>query len=544
MRLRFGPVRICPTCAKVNRATNGFCPDCGASLANVPILDQGLGRTTAAIAPQSAFFSVPAYLHVDAVAARRARRPSAEAGGGGGFVWVGSLSLGGSLIGSTDAPWARVAWAAGIVLAIVGYWRMRHDLATLERVGLTTAGVAAAILGVVGGQLVASNDFPEDRRAARVVQPTVAPDWGETATAQAASGTAEGDTTRSSVTMFRGGPARTGVHAGPGPAGGPALAWKLDTAGEVYSSPAVADGVAYLGTKSGFLYAVDVATGAERWRADLGDSIIRSSPAVVDRTVYVGAGFALVALDAETGEERWRYATRYAGQSSPVVVDGTVYIGSQEQIVYAVDARSGEKKWEYAAGGVVFSSPAVDGGALFFGGDDGHLYCLDAATGRFKWKFAAGGAVYASPAVDGGVVYVTATSHFLYAVDAASGQERWRFGVGGEASPAVADGVVYVGADDGGLYAIDTETHVPRWLVATGKPIRASPVITGDTVYVGSGSVLYAVNRADGAKRWTYAAGDDLISSPTVADGLVLAGGRDGFLYAVGGNGITDPQAS
>ena len=78
----------------------------------------------------------------------------------------------------------------------------------------------------------------------------------------------------------------------------------------VSSSPAVADGIVYVGSFDGRVYAVDAAIGGERWRFDTGN-VVFSSPKVADGTVYVGShSGAMYALDAADGELDWRFADR------------------------------------------------------------------------------------------------------------------------------------------------------------------------------------------------------------------------------------------
>ena len=77
-----------------------------------------------------------------------------------------------------------------------------------------------------------------------------------------------------------------------------------------------------------------------------------SSPAVVDGVVYVGSHDSYVyALDADSGQLRWRYETGFWVRSSPTVVDGVVYVGSYDDYVYALDAGSGQLRWRYEMGG-------------------------------------------------------------------------------------------------------------------------------------------------------------------------------------------------
>ena len=53
--------------------------------------------------------------------------------------------------------------------------------------------------------------------------------------------------------------------------------------------------------------------------------------------VYVGgADNNLYAIDAATGQQRWAYKTEYWVVSSPAVIDGVVYVGSTDGNIYAL----------------------------------------------------------------------------------------------------------------------------------------------------------------------------------------------------------------
>jgi len=83
---------------------------------------------------------------------------------------------------------------------------------------------------------------------------------------------------------------------------------------------------------------LDAQTGAELWRF-AGDDRVYSSPAIANSVVYVGSGdFNLYALDAVSGTELWRFYTGDTVYSSPAVVDGVVYVGSRDSNVYAIGA--------------------------------------------------------------------------------------------------------------------------------------------------------------------------------------------------------------
>ena len=64
--------------------------------------------------------------------------------------------------------------------------------------------------------------------------------------------------------------------------------WTASTGSEIFSSPAVANGVVYVGSGDHKLYAFNASTGKPLWTASTGD-IIGSSPAVANGVVYVGS---------------------------------------------------------------------------------------------------------------------------------------------------------------------------------------------------------------------------------------------------------------
>jgi outer membrane protein assembly factor BamB len=63
---------------------------------------------------------------------------------------------------------------------------------------------------------------------------------------------------------------------------------------------------------------------------------VNSSPAVANGLVYVGSYNGNVyELNAKTGAKLWSYATGNMVESSPVVVNGMVYVGLDDYNVYA-----------------------------------------------------------------------------------------------------------------------------------------------------------------------------------------------------------------
>ncbi len=94
-----------------------------------------------------------------------------------------------------------------------------------------------------------------------------------------------------------------------------------------------------------------------KWTHNVGNLVDGSSPAVVDGVVYIGAD-SLYALNADSGAALWSYPLRNL-EASPAVGNGVVYSNSQDGNIYALNARTGAKLWTSAIGSDDYSSPAV-----------------------------------------------------------------------------------------------------------------------------------------------------------------------------------------
>lgn len=313
--------------------------------------------------------------------------------------------------------------------------------------------------------------------------------------------------------------------------------WVFETGGEVYSSPEVADGVVYIGSRDHSLYAIDAVTGKERWRYRAGGAVT-SSPAVTDGLVYFGCNdFRVHAVNAATGTARWTFATGAALHSSPAVVQGVVYIGSRDHNLYAIDAVTGKQRWRFTGKDWFNSSPTVVDGKVYVGCRDKNIYALDASTGKQRWRYTTSSTVDSSAAVSGDTLWIGSDDHSLYALNAETGRWVWQFTAdkGVVSTPRVTSDILYVGSDDGNLYALDATTGRMRWRHATGNGIRSSPTMAAGLVYVGSRDrYVYALDAITGEQRWRFATQgpvDD--SSPVIADGLVYIGSLDHRVYAL-----------
>jgi outer membrane protein assembly factor BamB len=183
-------------------------------------------------------------------------------------------------------------------------------------------------------------------------------------------------------------------------------AWTATTNGAVFSAPAVTGGAVYVGTNNGTLYAYDAAgvtgcsgvaparTCTALWTGAT-TGFIYDSPAVANGVVYVGATddklYAFAVGCASGGNPCSPLWTGTTGNqivySSPAVANGVVYIGSRDNKLYAFaadgvtgcSAGSCSPLWtDTLTGGTYWwdGSPAISNGVLYAGAADFKLHAF------------------------------------------------------------------------------------------------------------------------------------------------------------------------
>jgi outer membrane protein assembly factor BamB len=335
---------------------------------------------------------------------------------------------------------------------------------------------------------------------------------------------------QSPAASFRGGPAHLGVYPGPGIRAAPKVAWRFQTAGRVFGSPAIEGETVFIGSTDGFVYALDRASGELRWKHKTG-ARVSSSPAVAGGRVFVASYDGLIyALDAATGATAWSFKTGGERRFAGTHLHG--YEPAAESMPDAFD--------------VWLSSPAVWRDLVVIGSGDGHVYGLDARSGQARWRFRTGDVVHASPAIADGVVYIGSWDGVLYALEAASGAVVWKLQtgrdenihnqVGFQGSASVSDGTVYVGCRDAHLYAVDARTGKIRWSYGTkGSWVSGSPAVAGGHVYFGTSDThtFFDLDARTGAVNGSVPLTYFLFASPALAGGLAYVGSWDGKLTAI-----------
>jgi outer membrane protein assembly factor BamB len=248
------------------------------------------------------------------------------------------------------------------------------------------------------------------------------------------------------------------------------------------------------------------------------------------------------ALDATTGDELWRFDTGKLGRI-PFATNGTmVFLTDAESELIALDASTGKEIWRNvgARGG---TSPIVYGGNILVDGMNGKSFVLDQKTGGEISHFDFPGELTRSPAYADGVAYGAVKSGTIYAVDVITGSERWHVATGSPevSTPAIAGGMMFVSlwaADNSGsLAAYEATTGKQIWTYASpnGMGFSATSISNGLVVAGGFDGSVYALNAKDGTLAWSIKTGSNLpiTSAPGIAQGIVYVGNADGRILAL-----------
>ncbi|HUQ03619.1 MAG TPA: PQQ-binding-like beta-propeller repeat protein [Kofleriaceae bacterium] len=353
------------------------------------------------------------------------------------------------------------------------------------------------------------------------------------------------------------------------------------------------------------------------WATPIGSNVVLGSPVVASGTVVVsatdlGSGDqgGIVALDLATGAERWRYTTPYQVRNAPAVSGDTVVVALGNGEVHAVGLSDGVRRWVHdAADGLptyessLWAAPTIADGAVFVA-VQGRMSAIDLATGAQRWaneltpvypwlgtlaavtvsdglavanysrddgmtawsvttgakvweiKTGKSLAVNATPVVVDGDLYFANSFGTITSVDVANSTQIWSNGFtpGGfdwgysiTAAPAVADGRIFFPTQWKDLVAIDAASGAELWRATTARgPLNfahyrsaepgfaASPVVTGDIVWVPRpDGKLAALGAADGRELWVSDLGAPIVSAPAPAGDYLVVATFDGTVRAM-----------
>ncbi len=276
--------------------------------------------------------------------------------------------------------------------------------------------------------------------------------------------------------------------------------WSFKSDGKIFSSPEFCEktGRLVVGSSDGNIYCLDARTGKLKWTVEAASSVL-GSPAIYNGVVYIGASDnCFRAIDLLSGRLLWIYPKiRGFIEAKPWADAQGVYIGDWASHLYAFNPATGALLWEWTNKKGRGLSPAAvwpvkSTGKVFVVTPERRTHAIDALTGAELWS-ARGGRESIGMSPDGSTIYVKTMQDTVFAYSAgpynkptaqAAGSQsetgktapasvgtpilKWasHAGFGYEIAPSpitTAYDMVFVPTDKGNIYALDAKTGKKLW---------------------------------------------------------------------------------
>lgn len=246
-------------------------------------------------------------------------------------------------------------------------------------------------------------------------------------------------------------------------------------------------------------------------------------------------------------------AGKYASGFVPAVASGRVYTANRDGEVVARALDDGHRVWHVHTDRHLISGPSVADGMLLMGTRNGRVIALSADDGSKDWSADLSSEVIAAPAGTADIAVARTVDGHVAALDMASGDRLWSIEASvpnltmrGTASPVIQGDTVYVGMDNGKVQALDLETGEQRWEQTVALPkgrseldrivdVDANPLVDGNTVYaISAGGSLVAMNINGGQILWKHKVASE--KNLAVDDSNVYVTDMDSVVRAVSRN--------
>lgn len=231
-----------------------------------------------------------------------------------------------------------------------------------------------------------------------------------------------------------------------------------------------------------------------------------------------------------TADSAFRAQTIYDMEDDPEL--GRVYVEPVSSWLYSAGP---QKKvtlteiWAHDADGFIDSSPQAVGENVLYASWDGRVRLID-HDGELLWQSSSGDVVDSDIAVTAGKAYVQNWSRELQVIDTASGDLTESFQYPESPADDHRQGGITFAANqlllpgwNGILYAINPENGKQSWRFDAGMPLRATPLVVEDAIYVAAGNGNLSALDFSGRLLWQHVLPAPLLTQPaSVTDGLVV----------------------
>jgi outer membrane protein assembly factor BamB len=354
-----------------------------------------------------------------------------------------------------------------------------------------------------------------------------------------------------------------------------AEAWKAEI-GEgggprkiIMAQPVVLNGTVFTMGSNAEVSAFALADGKPLWKVDTKPKDNEDSTNVGGglgadgTTLYAVNGLSqLVALEIATGKEKWRHDVGVPLRSAPLIADGRLFVTTIDDRLFAFTAADGRQLWTHQAASPVtamLGQPAACyyQGLVIAGFGSGELACLRADSGSVVWTDGLGASqgratvadllsIRGLPVIVNGLVYAISMGGLLICDDVPTGRRVWDRQVAGEDTPFIAGDWMFVISAQQEIAAVDIHdgritwiTQLPRWedpdkrkdtLTWYGPLLVSDRLIVTGTGEEGALSISPYTGQILGHIKLSEAAAP---VAPVAADGTVLLVTNDARLIAL-----------
>lgn len=278
-------------------------------------------------------------------------------------------------------------------------------------------------------------------------------------------------------------------------------------------------------------------TGQRRWGIQVG---LADNPILPlthnEQFIFASNGSKLYCMKKSNGDIVWNLDFPGSPSSSPAVDSERVYLGMIDGSVYTFDIKKIAKledqgllpkwsnetlMWRYKTSGTIVSPPMPIGPRVVFASETGSIYAVGKIKRDLIFQYKTASKLSAPMAIYKKWLLAPSQDNLFYAISSESGQTKWEYTVGLpiRKTPSVVGDKVYITPLRGGMYQLDADLGTQIWwrpgieqFLATSPTRVYSRDHTGNVVVLdyNSGSLIGSLKFNDYPKQFVNELSDRL----------------------------------
>jgi outer membrane protein assembly factor BamB len=305
--------------------------------------------------------------------------------------------------------------------------------------------------------------------------------------------------------------------------------WHFKTAYPITSNAAIKDDIVCF-TSGNKIYGLNAKTGRLKWNYIARNAAPsnymwpsnyhRSSPVIYNRIAYFGDDWGYMnGVNIKTGKLAFQYhiKTEYPDSNKraiackPAIKQDIIYFGDYGANVYAVSIINGREKWIHKMNtpkwdGSIVSEMVIKGNQLWFGRWTTIFSPISLKTGEPSWTFMDSVTYLPSTPVfyhNNVIIASTLGSSKIHCLNKHNGSESWYYqgkGIFFVKPIIIRDSILVINSTDpwqdrvGVLYFINCNQGSLIDSIKLNEATESSPVVIGNTMFLGRNDGMYAIN--------------------------------------------------